>query len=166
MTKALISTREGYAQHQLGTIWSEAIAQQYHEDLLAIAQAAHTANLLYSELYQTDVSVNDQTEWWEMSDEAKAGSVAAIVDMIKFPVLTGEEAHTNWLSNKQAAGWTYGATKDNVAKTHPCMAPYNELNVWDKTKDDLYICVINALLRQLAVKVLSIYKTKLAKDPF
>lgn len=166
MTKSLISTREGYVQHQLGTIWNETLQAQYHEDLSAIAQAAHTANLLYSLQHETSVSVCDPIEWTDMSDEAKAGSVSGIVDMIKNPVLDGREAHDIWFANKQAAGWKYGPAKSNEHKTHPCMVPYDELNIWDKTKDDLYICVINSLLRQLAVKVLSIYKTKLAKDPF
>lgn len=161
MAKSLINSREGYVQHQLSTVWNESFQKQYHEDLVAIARAAHTANLLYSQLHPTDVSVCDETEWADMSDESKAGSVSAIVDMIIDPVLTGEQAHAIWLANKQAAGWKFGATKNTAEKTHPCMVPYNELNAWDKTKDDLYICVINSLLRQFAQKVLSIYKPSL-----
>lgn len=43
--------------------------------------------------------------------------------------------HKEWLENKKAQGWVYGALKDFDKKTHPCIVPYEELKIEDKVKD-------------------------------
>lgn len=40
-----------------------------------------------------------------------------------------------WVSYKAADGWRYGPFKDPVAKTHPCMVPYDKLPPEQRVKD-------------------------------
>jgi len=51
---------------------------------------------------------------------------------------TPEEGHEGWLRIKEKEGWVYGPVKDTVAKTHPCMLPYNELPADQRFKDTLF----------------------------
>ncbi|MFG1857546.1 RyR domain-containing protein [Actinomadura geliboluensis] len=40
---------------------------------------------------------------------------------------TPEQLHESWCANMHAAGWGYGETKDETARTHPCLVPHAEL---------------------------------------
>lgn len=35
--------------------------------------------------------------------------------------------HEVWAAGRMAEGWTYGPVRDDAAKTHPCLVPYEEL---------------------------------------
>ena len=43
--------------------------------------------------------------------------------------------HEVWAANRIAEGWTYGPARDDVAKTHPCLVPYDELPESEKAYD-------------------------------
>ena len=45
----------------------------------------------------------------------------------------------------KAAGWTYGETKSEGARTHPNLVPYDQLPVDQKAKVDLFIGVVAPL---------------------
>lgn len=53
--------------------------------------------------------------------------------------------HDSWLREKLAAGWTYGPVKDAVAKTHPCLVPFEQLPSEQQAKDALFKAVVGAL---------------------
>lgn len=161
MSLLSLKTRDRYRQHQLSTIWNDTLAAQYKEELTAIARAAHTANLLFSEFHPMDVSVADGRTWDEHSEQERQESVDYISYLIKNPLLDGREAHDAWMVKKQEAGWKFGRVKNNEKKEHPCMVPYNQLNAYDMFKDDLYVAVITPLIYQFAEKVLTIYKAEL-----
>jgi hypothetical protein len=56
-----------------------------------------------------------------------------------------QELHEQWMGDKFANGWTYGPEKDPVAKTHPCLVPYDELPTEQRAKNDLFLAIVEAL---------------------
>jgi hypothetical protein len=69
-----------------------------------------------------------------------------VVFNMKNPDATAADNHASWLELKLAEGWTLGETKDPIAKTHPCMVPYDELPKDQQTKDALYAAVVKTAL--------------------
>ena len=57
---------------------------------------------------------------------------------------TPEQLHESWMTFKIDGGWTYGLTKDDVKKTHPCIVPYEELDEKQKLKDSAFAAVVNS----------------------
>lgn len=43
--------------------------------------------------------------------------------------------HEVWSRNRLDDGWTYGPVRDDVAKHHPCLVPYEELPEREKDYD-------------------------------
>lgn len=48
-----------------------------------------------------------------------------------------ENAHDLWAVQRMNAGWTYGPKRDDQAKQHPCLVPYEELPEGEKEYDRL-----------------------------
>ena len=46
-----------------------------------------------------------------------------------------KNVHEVWAAGRIADGWKYGATRDDEAKTHPCLVPYEELPEYEKEYD-------------------------------
>lgn len=46
-----------------------------------------------------------------------------------------ENVHDVWALSRLQEGWTYGNVRDSVAKTTPCLVPYNELPEGEKAYD-------------------------------
>lgn len=46
-----------------------------------------------------------------------------------------KNVHEVWAAGRIADGWTYGATRDDAEKTHPCLVPYEELPESEKEYD-------------------------------
>lgn len=46
-----------------------------------------------------------------------------------------ESTHDHWASQRLADGWTLGPRRDDEAKTHPCLVPYDELPESEKEYD-------------------------------
>lgn len=59
--------------------------------------------------------------------------------------VTPQEHHEMWRRFKEAAGWKYGAEKDPLRKTHPCMVPYEELPEYQKVKNRVFLYIVMAL---------------------
>lgn len=53
------------------------------------------------------------------------------------------------MAEKIKDGWVYGDVKDPELKTHPCLVPYNELPVEQKTKDTLFINIVHAVVKAI-----------------
>lgn len=43
--------------------------------------------------------------------------------------------HEVWSANRIADGWTFGPERDDAAKKHPCLVPYEELPEREKDYD-------------------------------
>jgi ryanodine receptor 2 len=46
-----------------------------------------------------------------------------------------ENAHEIWAVQRMNDGWTYGSTRNDDRKEHPCLVPYNELPESEKEYD-------------------------------
>ena len=56
-----------------------------------------------------------------------------------------EQNHANWIMHRLANGWAYGPVKDEQAKTHPLLVPYDELPPEHRVKDELFVGIVRAL---------------------
>ncbi|MDE6380079.1 MAG: Ryanodine receptor Ryr [Muribaculaceae bacterium] len=46
-----------------------------------------------------------------------------------------KNVHEVWAQNRINEGWTYGPVRDDAAKHHPCLVPYENLPESEKTYD-------------------------------
>jgi hypothetical protein len=46
-----------------------------------------------------------------------------------------ENAHDVWAATRIEQGWSYGSTRDDARKKHPCLVPYSELPESEKEYD-------------------------------
>jgi RyR domain len=46
-----------------------------------------------------------------------------------------KHSHEMWASQRIADGWTWGETRDDARKKHPCLVPYDELPESEKLYD-------------------------------
>ena len=46
-----------------------------------------------------------------------------------------KNVHEVWAQNRINEGWTYGPTRDDVERKHPCLVPYEELPESEKEYD-------------------------------
>lgn len=109
--------------------------------IVNIAGVCHEVNRAYCKSLGDD----SQPEWddapsWQR-ESAMNGVRAALAD----PGMTPERSHAGWTAEKVAAGWIYGPVKDPGTKQHPCLVPYSELPGAQRTKDALFLAVVNAL---------------------
>ena len=46
-----------------------------------------------------------------------------------------KNVHEVWAQSRINEGWTYGSKRNDVAKKHPCLVPYEELSEVEKDYD-------------------------------
>lgn len=110
--------------------------------VVAIARTCHEVNRAYcaSQGDHSQLAWDDAPQW--QRDSAVTGALYAL----GHPDATPADSHNSWLAEKRRDGWTFGQTKDPVAKTHPCFVGYDELPAAQKAKDYIFL----AIVRQLA----------------
>jgi hypothetical protein len=86
-----------------------------------------------------------QRHWAEAPQWQVYSAVAGVEHALKHPDAQPEDSHNNWMAGKIAGGWVYGEAKDPVAKTHPCMVPFDQLPEWQQKKDKLFLAIVRAL---------------------
>lgn len=106
-----------------------------------ICKAVHTINKIYCEA-AGDFS---QTEWEDCPDWQKE-SARNGVDAVMNGCDSSRGSHESWLKQKIDEGWKYGPEKNAEKKEHPCCVPYDELPVYQRAKDSIFLAVVKGLL--------------------
>lgn len=106
----------------------------------SIAQVCHEANRAL-QLISNDPSPSPH---WEDAPEWQRASAIEGVEKAMNNV-TPEELHDSWCDFKVADGWVWGEVKDDKAKTHPCLVPYDELPYVQRVKDHVFAAIVNEL---------------------
>lgn len=55
------------------------------------------------------------------------GDVALPEQLLALTEKIAENVHDVWAQGRIREGWTYGEMRDDVAKTNPCLVPYDQL---------------------------------------
>lgn len=112
-------------------------------DMIArIARVCHEANRAYA----LETGEDPSTVWpgWdEAPDEIHASALEGVAKALAGA--TPEQLHESWCAAKLVAGWTFGTVRDNAAKRHPCLVPYEELPEAQRRKDALFSAIVGAL---------------------
>ena len=56
-------------------------------------------------------------------------------DLLALTEQLAENAHEHWTRRRIAKGWSWGPQRDDAAKRHPCLVPYDQLPDSDKQYD-------------------------------
>jgi hypothetical protein len=82
-------------------------------------------------------------EPWEQRDEAFRTQFLDVIEMMCGPnrKTSPEELHDDWVKAYEAMGWTYGEVRDPVAKTHPDMVAYDDLEPRERDKDAVFLAL-------------------------
>jgi hypothetical protein len=110
-------------------------------EVAEIAAVCHDANAALCRSFGDFTQVGWRlAELWQRESAIKGVRFA-----LAHPDAGPASQHDAWLADKVAAGWKLGPTKDAVAKTHPCMVPYDELPWEQRAKDHLFRAIVDAL---------------------
>lgn len=108
------------------------------------AKVCHEANRAFCE------SIGDHTQ--KSWDDAPDWQIESAMNGVMFVMIndtTPEATHNNWLRKKEDDGWVYGEVKDADNKTHPCMVPYEQLPVEQKSKDYIFRAIVKAFQSEI-----------------
>lgn len=114
------------------------------------ARACHEANKRYCE----SIGDTSQVDWEVAPDSVKQSAYSGVIYALENPEVTPEQMHMNWRRDKIKAGWIYGPVKNEVTRTHPCLVNYSELPEEQRTKDDIFIMVVQMSLQNYQKSVL------------
>lgn len=108
---------------------------------LQIAQVCHEA----TRGFQRTLGQPQSREWDNAGTEMQQSVVHGVKVAQESTEHGPEELHRQWRMVREQQGWVYGDVKDEVAKTHPNLRPYNELPLSEQLKDSLFIAIVRAL---------------------
>lgn len=113
------------------------------EDAIAdIARMTHETNRAWCYMWGDD----SQPAWDEAPEWQRRSAMSGVRFVMENPDAPPSASHDNWLRDKAAEGWRYGAVKDPERKEHPCFVPYDELPWNQRVKDELFQAVARTLL--------------------
>ena len=105
-----------------------------------IARVCHMVNRAYCR------AIGDYShELWADAPEWQRESAKAGVKLHLATYVGPQGSHDSWMKQKVDDGWVYGAEKDEVKKTHPCILPFSELPPEQRAKDYIFEAIVIAL---------------------
>lgn len=115
--------------------------------LETIAKQAYNANAIYMH-----ANGNHLCSWDSLPITVRDVMIAAVEEYAAGNFRHAVNIHSRWYEAMKEAGWNYGETFCNDAKTHPYMLAYDELPTELRIKDALFMqsvmgsfCVADAL---------------------
>lgn len=115
------------------------------EHIERIACRCHESNRIYCQ----SMSDNSQASWFDAPEWQKESARDGVLFMIRNNFPTPAESHQNWMNHKHHDGWVLGPVKDEVAKTHPCMVPYDNLPEDQRKKDHIFRNTVISELKRI-----------------
>jgi hypothetical protein len=106
-----------------------------------IAIVCHQANKAWCEVNGD----GSQKDWAKAEDWQRDSAIKGVEFKLKNEDAGEDSQHNAWMKDKIDDGWVYGETKDPVAKTHPCIVPFNQLPEFQQKKDKLFCAIVDAL---------------------
>ena len=61
--------------------------------------------------------------------------VVLALDVLNLREMLAKNAHDVWAQERMAQGWTWGESRDDVKKLHPCLIAYDDLPESEKEYD-------------------------------
>lgn len=107
-----------------------------------IAFVAHEVNRAYC----ASIGDNSQKPWADAPEWQKRSAEEGVLAVLSGKVTSPGDSHVSWLTHKLKEGWKYGEVKDETAKTHPCMVPFDALPFPQQVKDHLFLNTVKTLL--------------------
>lgn len=106
-----------------------------------VARIAHEANATLCDSIGevSNASWEDAPEWQRQS------SIRGVRFHLDNPDAQPEAIHEWWMRERLESGWRYGEARDDDARTHPCIVPYEQLPPEQKAKDYLFKAIVLAL---------------------
>lgn len=82
-------------------------------------------------------------EPWDQRDEAFRAQFLNVIAMMCSDERKSspEELHDDWVRAYEAMGWQFGWKRDPVAKTHPDMVPFDQLEQREQDKDAVFVAL-------------------------
>lgn len=82
-------------------------------------------------------------EPWDDRDEAFRTQFLGVIERQCGPdrQSSPEALHDDWVRAYEAMGWRFGWERDPVAKTHPDMVPFDQLEQREQDKDAVFVAL-------------------------
>lgn len=97
------------------------------------------ARIIHATVEAMNKAHNETTLTWERSRDS---IISGVKRSLENPNETAEENHNAWMKYRASEGWVYGPLKDGLAKTHPCMVPYQALGPFQQSKDAVFHAIV------------------------
>lgn len=110
-------------------------------DIETIARACHEANRAICETFGDP----SQRPWEDAAGWQRDSAIEGVRYALANPEATPADQHRAWCDHKTACGWTHGAAKDEEARTHPCLVPYDQLPPEQRVKDAVFKAIVSAM---------------------
>jgi hypothetical protein len=115
---------------------------------LTVGQMAHVVHEANRALQRIVGDAVVSPTWWEAPLHQRDGLMHGVRRALAGA--TPEELHEEWVQWRTDRGWRYGLIKDDFAKTHPCLVPYDQLPAEQRVKDHLLLAIVTTLAAHLS----------------
>lgn len=113
---------------------------KFDDPRVEIARMCHEVNRAICEA-SGDYS---QKPWNEASDWQQQSAIKGVQFVWDNWDADSAAQHNAWWQDKISSGWTWGPKRDEGARTHPCMVPYDELPFEQRVKDHTFRAIVKS----------------------